>query len=529
VHDSQVSVLMVEDNAGDATLVQEYLGASAPDAYQIVHCERLDEALDHLANEPCDVILLDLSLPDSRGLSTFDAVQSHAAGIPIVILTGFNDDVLAAQAIKVGAKDFLPKKSLDGSLLHRAIRYAIERAHWEQTIRRNEEHIRRMEKMESIGRLSAGIAHNFNNLLTVIMGNCELIAGRSGLDQDVVIRVRAIQDAARKASSFTRSMMAFGRRLPLMESTFDINLVINELEPLLKGGIGKDIRFDIDLHPQVGCIHSDPAQIEQVVLNLVLNASDAMPGGGPITIRTVPADIATELVGIPDAVPPGRYAALIVGDTGCGIDEADIHRIFEPFFTTKDQCSGRGMGLATVYGIVSQNRGFIQVSSQPGSGTNFSIYLPSCLPNGSRQQSAPQQEGNGRTGGHETVLLVEDDRNIRNLLSESLDSDGYKVLTAMDGEEGLAMFIKHADGISLVVSDVAMPRMDGRNLARRIHKLNPEMPIIMMSGAPGELAAEVKGAALPVRILMKPFSPRVLTMAVRDELDRSAVRHLRPE
>jgi two-component system, cell cycle sensor histidine kinase and response regulator CckA len=529
VQGSQVSVLMVEDNAGDATLVQEYLGASAPDAYQIVHCERLAEALDHLANEPCDVILLDLSLPDSRGLSTFDAIQNQAAGIPIVILTGFNDEVLAAQAIKIGAKDFLPKKSLDGSLLNRAIRYAIERTQWEQTIRRNEEHIRRIEKMESIGRVSAGIAHNFNNLLTVIMGNCELIANRPGLDAEVVNRVKVIQDAAGKASAFTKSMMAFGRMLPLHECVFDLNLVITELEPLLKGGIGKGIHVDIELHPQVGCIRSDPAQIEQVMLNLVLNACDAMPGGGPITIRTLPVDIASALAGIPDAVPPGRYAALIVGDTGCGIDVSDLQRVFEPFYTTKDEFSGRGMGLATVYGIVSQNRGFIQVASQPGSGTTFTIYLPSYLPSGTQQLPAPTPEGNGRSGGHETVLLVEDDRQISDLLAEYLNGDGYKVLAAKDGEAGLAMYLQHADGISLVISDIAMPRMDGQNLVRRIRKLSPEMPIILMTGAPGEHGMDAKDAALPARILMKPFSPRILARAVRDELDRSASRHHRPE
>jgi two-component system cell cycle sensor histidine kinase/response regulator CckA len=529
VHGSQVSVLMVEDNAGDATLVQEYLCEGAPDAYQVVHCERLAEALDHLANEPCDVILLDLSLPDSRGLSTFDAIQNRAAGIPIVILTGFNDDVLASQAIKIGAKDFLPKNSLDGSLLIRAIRYAIERAQWEQTIRRNEEHIRRMEKMESIGRLSAGIAHNFNNLLTVIMGNCELIASRSGLDPEVINRVRLIQDAASRASTFTKSMMAFGRKLPLKECAFDLNLVITELEPLLSGGIGKGIHFDFDLHPQVGCIRSDPAQIEQVVLNLVLNASDAMPGGGPVTIRTLPVDIASPLEGIPDSVPPGRYAALIVADTGCGIDMADLHRVFEPFYTTKDEYSGRGLGLATVYGIVSQNRGHIQVASQPGSGTTFTIYLPSFVPIGNQQQGAPDAEMDGHSGGHETLLLVEDDPNINELLAESLHSVGYKVLTAMDGEAGLAMFLRHADGISLVISDVAMPRMDGQVLARRIRKLSPEMPLILMTGAPREQSVDAWDGALPVRTLLKPFSPRILARAVRDELDRASAQHRRAE
>jgi signal transduction histidine kinase len=379
VQGTQLSVLMVEDNPGDANLVQEYLGSTAPDAYHIIRCERLSEALDHLEHEECDVILLDLSLPDSRGLSTFDAIKAHASGIPIVILTGFNDDVLAAQAIKIGAMDFLPKKSLDGSVLNRTIRHAIERTHWEDTIRRTEEHLRRLEKMESIGRLSAGIAHNFNNLLTVILGNCDLIAVRPGLDSEVLHRITAIKEAVGRASSFTRSMTAFGRKLPQQPQALALNQVITELEPLFRGGIGKDIRIAIDLHPQVGPIHSDPAQIEQIVLNLILNAGDAMPSGGDITVRTLPVDLAAAMPGIPDVVPPGRYVALVIGDTGCGIAGANLHRIFEPFYTTKDECSGRGLGLSTVYGMVGQSRGFIQVVSQPGSGTTFSVYLPSLV------------------------------------------------------------------------------------------------------------------------------------------------------
>jgi signal transduction histidine kinase/CheY-like chemotaxis protein len=398
-----------------------------------------------------------------------------------------------------------------------------------QDRRQAEDMLRQAQRLDAVGHLTGGVAYDFNNLLTVIMGNCELIANKPGLDAEVVNRVRVIQDAAGKASAFTKSMMAFGRKLPLQECAFDLNLVITELEPLLRGGIGKGIHVDIELHPQVGCIRSDPAQIEQVMLNLVLNACDAMPGGGPITIRTLPVDIASALAGIPDAVPPGRYAALIVGDTGCGIDVSDLQRVFEPFYTTKDEFSGRGMGLATVYGIVSQNRGFIQVASQPGSGTTFTIYLPSYLPSGTQQLHAPTPESNGRSGGHETVLLVEDDRRIIDLLAEYLHGEGYKVLTAMDGEAGLAMYLQHADGISLVISDIAMPRMDGQNLVRRIRKLSPEMPIILMTGAPGEHGVDAKDAALPARILMKPFSPRILARAVRDELDRTAVRHHRPE
>jgi signal transduction histidine kinase len=521
-----ISVLLVEDNPGDATLVREFLAPGMRGPYRITHCERLEAALDHLRQQACDVVLLDLSLPDSRGLATFESIRAQAAETPIIILTGFDDDVLAAQAIQNGAQDYLPKGSLDRNLLERSIRYGMDRTRWERSLRQSNEHIRRLEKVESLGRLSAGIAHNFNNLLTVIIGNCDLIVHQPGIAPPLRHRIQVIQDAARRAGSFTRSVMAFGRKLPLRMCDFDINLIITELGPLLQGGVGKDVRFDIALDPQAGRIQADPALIEQTVLNLVLNARDAMPGGGEVAIRTSAADLAVPCEGIPDCVPGGRYAVLSVSDTGRGIDAEDLNRIFEPFYSTKEDATGRGLGLATVYGIVSQNHGFIQVVSQLGAGTDFSIYLPRIDPAVVPPAAEDGQRFSEAGYGLETILLVEHKHEINALLAEALRDAGYKVMSAFDGRSGNALFLQHADSISAVVWDDALPRIDDGSTVAKIRALYPEMPIVVMTGQDGGHDLEVGELNPPVRQLMKPFSPRMLAGTVREELDRSLHGHV---
>lgn len=520
-----ICVLLVEDNPGDANLVQELL-LTGRGSYQITHCQRLATALEHLREKECDIILLDLSLPDSRGLSTFEAISERVAEIPIVILTGFNDEVLADQAIQHGAKDFLPKRALDHTLLERSIRYAMDRTGWERSIRQNGEHVRRLERLESLGRLSAGIAHNFNNLLTVIIGNCELIINQPGMDAGIHRRIKVIQDAARRAGGFTRSVMAFGRKLPMRRCGFSLNMLIHELQPLLQGGISKDVRFRFDLHAQSGHIHADPALFEQVVLNLVLNAHDAMPSGGEIAIRTMPVDLAADAEGIPDSVPPGRYAALMVSDSGRGIEAANLNHIFEPFFSTKEESAGRGLGLATVYGIISQNQGFIQVVSQPGAGTTFTIYLPRLDPANIPHARTGQGSLGEQSQGLETILLVEAAPEISEFLAEALRDIGHKVLTANDGKSGLAVFLQHADTISTVVWDAEVPRVGPEAGIAKVRALFPEMPIILLVGQEGGRVEDAEVLKPAVRLLAKPFSPRMLACTIREEIDRVSHRQL---
>jgi len=516
-----VNILMVEDNPGDAQLLQEYLTEGLGAGYRITHCDRLGDALKFLDREACDIILLDLSLPDSRGLPTFLNLHGKASDIPIVILTGFDDESLASQAMQRGAQDYLPKNSLDGHQLARTIRYAIERKQWEETIRAREERINRMQKMEAIGRLSGGIAHNFNNILTAIIGNCELLLPRVVVDPKALRYTEAIQRAAQRASSLTRELMAFCRKQPMHPQPVQVNEVIRDMEQLLHGVISKDIGFEFTLDPNLGQILADPVQVEQIVLNLVLNARDAMPDGGKITLRTAAITLSTPLEGTPDRTPPGSYIAMSISDTGKGIDPAVIPHIFEPFFTTKEEGKGTGLGLATVYGIVKQNHGFIHVSSEKESGTAFTLYLPRQAGE-IRQPEPPEPKPAAVPKGTETLLLVEDEANVSSVLAELLTEQGYHVLIAADGEEALTLFRQHADRIHLVISDIHMPGINGYEFARRLKALSPQTKIILISGNAEDRASKDRDDTLIAALLPKPFSSQTLTRTIRSVLAEKA-------
>ena len=516
-----VNILMVEDNPGDAQLLQEYLTDGLGAGYRITHCDRLGEALKFLDREACDIILLDLSLPDSRGLPTFLNLHGKASDIPIVILTGFDDESLASQAMQRGAQDYLPKNSLDGHQLARTIRYAIERKQWEETIRAREERINRMQKMEAIGRLSGGIAHNFNNILTAIIGNCELLLPRVVVDPKALRYTEAIQRAAQRASSLTRELMAFCRKQPMHPQPVQVNDVIRDMEQLLHGVISKDIGFEFALDQHLGQILADPVQVEQIVLNLVLNARDAMPDGGRIMVRTAAIALTTPLEGVPDRIPPGSYIALSVSDTGKGIDPAVIPHIFEPFFTTKEEGKGTGLGLATVYGIVKQNHGFIHVSTEHESGTAFTLYLPRQVGE-IRQPEPPEPRSVSVPRGTETLLLVEDEANVSSVLAELLTEQGYQVLIAADGEEALTLFRQNADRIHLVISDIHMPGINGYEFARRLKALSPPTKIILISGNAEDRASKDRDDTLIAALLPKPFSSQTLTRTIRNVLAEKA-------
>jgi two-component system, cell cycle sensor histidine kinase and response regulator CckA len=528
-----VNILMVEDNPGDAQLLQEYLSEGLQPGYNITHCERLGEALSFLDKETCDVILLDLTLPDSRGLPTFLNLHGKANQIPIVILTGFDDESLASQAMQRGAQDYLPKNSIDGPQLARTIRYAIERKQWEETIRLREERMNRMQKMEAIGRLSGGIAHNFNNILTAIIGNCELLLPRVVVDPKALRYTEAIQRAAQRASSLTRELMAFCRKQPMHPQPVQLNDIIRDMEQLLHGVISKDIRFVFELDPNAEPILADPVQIEQVVLNLVLNARDAMPHGGQIAIRTHSEQVDRAVEGLPERIPTGSYVTLSVKDTGKGIDPAILPHIFEPFFTTKDDSKGTGLGLATVYGIVKQNQGYIHASTEVDVGTAFTIYLPpqaSATPVGSVSSTAlpkvdprelykaPQPVAPG-----ETVLLVEDEDNVLTVLAELLSENGYHVLSAPGGKEALDVLAKHPGKISVAVSDVNMPGMNGFDLAKQIKAKQPDAKIILISGNSEDQMGAQRNDPDIAAFIPKPFNSQQLVKMIKQVAPKSAV------
>ncbi len=388
--------------------------------------------------------------------------------------------------------------------------------HTEEALRQSEERLLQAQKMEAVGRLAGGVAHDFNNFLTVIGGFGERLL--RGLHAGDARRRDAeeIRRAAERASDLTRQLLAFSRRQVLAPKVLDLNAVVAGMGAMLRRLIGEDIDLVTVLDPALGHVKADPGQLEQVVMNLAVNARDAMPRGGKLTIETRNVELDEAYAGEHVSVNPGRYVMLAVSDTGCGMDAETRARLFEPFFTTRERGKGTGLGLATVYGIVKQSGGNIWVYSEPGRGTSFKIYLPRVEEAVEAAQAAGAIGGSLR--GSETVLLVEDEEGVRTLVREVLVRHGYTVLAARHGGEALLICERHEGPIHLMVTDVVMPEMSGRELAERLAPLHPAMKVLYVSGYTDD--AIVHHGVLDRRtpFLEKPFSPDALARKVREVL-----------
>jgi len=385
--------------------------------------------------------------------------------------------------------------------------------------RRLEEQFRHAQKMEAIGQLAGGVAHDFNNLLMVIQGNADLMCDRLSSASREVRNVEEIQKAAGRAASLTRRLLAFSRMQVLNPRILDLNVTVAETAKMLVRLIGEHIELRILPGAGLMNVRADQGQIEQVILNLAVNARDAMPGGGQLTLETSIVDVDKNYSHQHPALQPGRYVLLTVADTGVGMDAKTRERIFEPFFTTKQLGKGSGLGLAIVYGIVKQTGGWIWVYSEPGQGTTFKIYLPQVS---DVADPAEQKEPHPTLlRGTETVLLAEDQGSIRELIRESLASNGYKVLAANDGLEALQIAERYEATIDLLITDVVMPRMSGHELAERLKRARPETRAVFMSGYAEHRDSERDTIHLSV-CLQKPFSMNILLHKVREVLDTPA-------
>jgi CheY-like chemotaxis protein len=371
--------------------------------------------------------------------------------------------------------------------------------------------------MEAVGQLAGGIAHDFNNLLTAILGYAQLLSERP-LGEAALSEVAEIGRAADRAATLTRQLLAFSRQQVQKISVFALNDVVTGTEPMLARLLGEDVRVRTDLAPDLGRVRADMGQIEQVLVNLALNARDAMAAGGTLRIETRNVELDGTYVAAHPAGAPGPYVMLAVHDDGCGMDAATQARIFEPFFTTKPAGKGTGLGLATVYGIVKQSGGFVWVYSDPGRGSTFRIYLPRVedAPTARPVSGTPQRPN---PKGTETVLVVEDDDLVRRFVRDVLERNGYAVFEAASGPEAVNVARPNAAAIQLVLTDVVMPEMSGTVLRRRLEALGVSAPVLFMSGHPSDAVAmrgvDVTGALL----LQKPFTPRDLLFKVRRVLD----------
>ena len=377
------------------------------------------------------------------------------------------------------------------------------------------------QKMEAIGQLAGGVAHDFNNLLTVIIGRSQLFLARVAVGDPGRRDVEMVNRAAERAASLTRQLLAFSRKQVLKPEPLDLNALVGGLAPMLRRLIGEHIDLVIAPGGDLGQVMADPGQIEQVVMNLVVNARDAMPDGGTMRVQTEHAQLGATRAHLEGRIPPGDYVAVQVQDAGSGMDPATIARIFEPFFTTKEPGKGTGLGLSTVYGIVNQSGGHIGVDSAPGRGTTFTIYLPrTALPVPS---PARGRETVGMVGGSETILLVEDEDEVRQLARDVLESCGYTVLATGDPREALTIADRRGGEIDLLVTDMVMPTIRGSALAARLRRQLPALPLLYVSGYTDEMATPGGKIEPPAPLLQKPFTPPALARAVRDVLDAGFV------
>lgn len=381
-----------------------------------------------------------------------------------------------------------------------------------------EEQFRQSQKMEAVGRLSGGVAHDFNNLLGVIIGYGEVIQEGTPLDHALRSCIDEILKAAGRAAGLTRQLLAFSRQQVMDPTVLDLNAVVKDMEKMLKRLIGEDVRLNTELDSSLVRIKADQGQIEQVVMNLAVNARDAMPSGGELTLRTSNFYMDENYVRrYPYPVAVGEYVLFAVSDSGIGMDAATQARIFEPFFTTKEKGKGTGLGLSTVYGIVKQSGGYIEVLSEPGEGTTFKIFLPKV--EGTTAEQPRSATTASSLGGNETVLLVEDETSLRTLSRHLLELSGYKVLEATCGSDAMKLSSEFKDTINLLLTDVVMPGMSGRTLADQLLLQRPQLKVLFMSGYTGQMVGAHGVLAEGSYFLPKPFTRDALARKVRGVLD----------
>lgn len=510
-----VKILLVEDSEDNADLFKEYLKLTGE--FDPAHVVRLADAFKRLEEGDVELILLDLNLPDSNGLATLRTVHAKFPGTPIIVLTAQSGESMITEAIREGAQDYLVKTELGPNLLIRSMRYAIERHHAAIVMKDLELRLLQSQKMEAVGRLAGGVAHDFNNLLTAILGYCQLLEGSFEAGDNRIDDLNEIEGASKRAAALTGQLLAFSRRQVLAPTVLNLNKTVATMEKMLKRLIGEDLSFSVSLDPKLGNIHADAGQLEQVIMNLAVNARDAMPTGGRISIETANISFSQDSPGRHDVIPSGDYVMIAVSDTGCGMNSETLSHLFEPFFTTKEQGKGTGLGLSTVFGIVKQSGGFIWVYSEPGQGTAFKIYFP--ITRESIDLSRDARTLPKTLRGSETILLAEDDASVRRLLVRTLRQSGYAVLEACNGRDAIRIIEQRGEQIQLILTDIVMPDLGGRGLADYVNLVRPQTRIIFMSGYTDDVIIRHGNLDPGTIFLQKPITSEALLQKIRCTLE----------
>jgi signal transduction histidine kinase len=511
-----VDVLLVEDDEEDYLLTTDVL-ARIDGTHHVVHWVRDPRsAIEAVRGRDYDVCLVDYHLGPEDGIGLVRELLADGHDLPVIVLTGQGDRAVDLEAARAGAADYLVKSEVSPALLERTIRYAMRSRADLRALRESEAGLRQAQRMDAVGQLAGGVAHDFNNMMTAVIGFSELILTRLEQAHPVRRHVEEIKRAGERASGMTQQLLAFSRKQVLEPRVFDLNVVVADVEKLLQRLIGENVELVSLLEPDLEPIEADPGRLEQVIMNLAINARDAMPAGGKLTIETANVDLDQSYLGQLD-LTPGPYVLLTVRDDGIGMDDETTRQIFEPFFTTKEEGKGTGLGLATVFGIVKQSGGDIDVDSEPGGGTAFKIFLPQAqAPLDRLALTRPAEEV---PRGSETILLVEDEELVRSFEREVLQDVGYTVLEARDVGHALQLARDRQGPIDLLLTDMVMPDLSGRELAERLVPLQPQMKVLYASGYAGDTITHNGVVDPTIAFLQKPISPGTLARKVREVLD----------
>ena len=509
----RLRALIVEDSEDDAALIVRELkhGGFDVEHTRVDSAAAMNAALD---TGRWDIVISDYSIPEFSGAEALKILRARTSEIPFIYVSGTLGEDTAVAALKSGAQDYLVKGKL-GRLVP-AIERELRDAEAKRERQRLETQVHQLRRFEAIGQLAGGIAHDFNNVIGAVLGFAELGQEELAEDHPTRKRLQKICEQAKRASGLTRQLLAFARRQVLQPHNLDVNTAITETISLLGRLIGEHIQIEPVLSDDLNPAWADGTQVEQVIMNLCLNARDAMPQGGKIRIWTRNFEIRAG-----DAVPqayyrPGKYVLITIADTGTGMNQQTLEHIFEPFFTTKEVGKGTGLGLATVYGIVKQHGGIVDVQSELGAGTEFRVYLP--VGSGTPQMSEKKVEA-AVIRGSETILVAEDHDELRELAKEVLESLGYHVLLAETGEQAIQIFMDDHRLIDLVLLDVVMPEMGGPAALEKMLKIKPSLRAIFATGYTAEVESVRSMTQNGALLLQKPYTSRELGQIVRLLLD----------
>lgn len=512
-------VLIIEDSEDDAVLVVRLL---AKGGYQVEH-RRIDSAAALAASldrAPWDIAISDFSMPGFSGTAALETIRQRGLEMPFIFVSGTIGEETAVNAMRMGAQDYIMKDHMARLLP------AVQRELQQATVRKENKHIesrmRQLEKFEALGKLAGGIAHDFNNVISAIMGWAELGSREVASGTPAAESFRQINQQTARAAGLTRQLLVYARRQVLEPTTIDLNHLVGEAADFLQQLIGEQIHMTLSLADDLRPVRADPSQIERILMNLCVNARDAMPGGGTLAIATENAHLEEGDQRLSGDCPPGAYVVFSVSDSGVGMDSATIEHIFDPFFTTKEVGKGTGLGLATTLGIVKQHGGFIDVQSRPNQGSHFHIFLPAA---GKESPAGPETADAPVRGGTETILVAEDHEGVLRMSCEVLRSFGYRVLAARDGEEAIQLVQESADDVSLALIDIVMPKRSGLEAYEEICRWRPGLPVIFTSGYPEESAAIASHNAV---VLPKPYLPKTLAQRVRAVLDAASRSSIHP-